>query len=164
MSREYGAIMLQCPFKNWGKIASQINEEDLYVDRLESIFGKEVEPHITILYGLHKDIKHHKLIEDLESIQPITITLKSISLFKNDSFDVLKIDVESEQLRKARDLFINKYDNTQTFDQYNPHITIAYLKKGRGYKYLKNKLSKKLKCTEVKYSSPMGHNVYKKLV
>lgn len=163
MSREYGAIMIQCPFKNWGKIVSQVKEDDLYVDRSESIFGKEVEPHITLLYGLHKDINHRKLIEDLESIKPITIKLKSINLFENDDFDVLKIDVESEHLKKARDLFINKYDNTQPFDDYNPHITIAYLKKGRGYKYVKHNIDKKLKCTEVKYSPPVGHNVYKKL-
>jgi 2'-5' RNA ligase len=160
MARDFGAIMYQCKFPSWNKNLTQINEDDLYLEEGENIYGYEYEPHVTLVYGFHKDIDHKSLIEDMSNLSPVDIEMLKVSCFENEKFDVLKIDVNPKPLQKYRDYFLKKYDNTQKFDGYNPHITIAYLKKGTAKKYLNDKKIGVLKSSEVKYSSPIGHKIY----
>ena len=52
---DYGCVMLQLPIKKeiWSEIQSFINEDDIeYNDDL----GRETDPHITLLYGIHADV------------------------------------------------------------------------------------------------------------
>ena len=160
MARDYGAVMYQCKFPAWNKILSQINEEDIYIDENDSIFGYEYEPHVTVVYGFHPDIDHKGLIEDISKFKPTTIDLIGVSGFENEKFDVLKIDIDPKPLVGYREMLLGKYDNTQDFEGYNPHITLAYLKKGTGKKYHNKKPCGQIVCNEIKYSSPQNHNIY----
>lgn len=94
----------------------------------------ETEPHVTVLYGLtkHEAAPVAKVIKDHG---PITITLGKLSVFENDQYDVLKVDVESPELR-ALNAKLSKLPHESSFPDYKPHMTIAYLKKGEGKKYV----------------------------
>lgn len=94
----------------------------------------EDDPHITVRYGLHtqnpSDVK--PLVEDYGRTYA---TVSGISLFKNKEYDVLKLDILSQDLINLSKK-LGSLANTQTHD-YRPHITIAYLKRGTGHKQLK---------------------------
>jgi 2'-5' RNA ligase len=160
--RDFGAVMLQCNFPFWNKIVTQIDEEDLYLEKADNIFGYEVEPHVTILYGLHEDVDHDKVVSDIESFKPITIKLQGVDSFEGDGYDTLKIKVDRRELLSYRNVLL-KHKNTQTFPEYNAHITVAYLKKGAAKKYYNKSINFELYCDEVKYSSPNRDSVYIKL-
>lgn len=160
--REFGAVMLQCPFPYWNKIVTQIDEDDLYLEKAENIFGYEVEPHVTIIYGLHNDVDRNKVISDVKKFKPLVIKLEAVESFESEDYDVLKISVNKMELLPYRNVLL-KHKNTQTFPEYNAHITVAYVKKGKAKKYHKGNLNFQLYCDEVKYSSPNMESVYIKL-
>jgi len=59
-------------------------------------------------------------------------------MFPNDESnagDVVKVDVESEDLRRLNQKIANALPNTETHPGYKPHATIAYVKAGLGKKY-----------------------------
>lgn len=45
------------------------------------------------------------------------------------------VEVDSPDLHKLHDLIKKSLPNTQDFDEYRPHVTLAYLKPGMGKKY-----------------------------
>jgi 2'-5' RNA ligase len=61
-----------------------------------------------------------------------------MSLFENDEYDVLKFNVISNDLAKLNKLMKGNFEYTSNYPNYIPHLTIAYLKKGEGKKYIKN--------------------------
>ena len=48
------------------------------------------------------------------------------------------------------------FPNTQTFKDYHPHITIAYVKKGEGKKYVQKVKTFETTFNESVYSGPDG--------
>lgn len=137
--REYGCLMifLDIAKKSWKELQDKIADEDLYTKEDDSSYGRENEPHVTILYGLHGDIEDKDIEVDINEINEPKISFKDISTFDNDEFDVLKFDVKSGDLTKLNKKFSDGYPNTNKFPDYHPHATIAYLKKGTGKKYAK---------------------------
>ena len=111
------------------KLALAIAEDD----RIEI----EDKPHITIKYGLLQD-EPWRLVEIVNrgGFAPIEITFGQLSLFENDEVDVLKIEVESEELRRLNMAIAAGVKNVETHPVYNPHLTIAYLKPGAGQRYI----------------------------
>lgn len=136
--REYGCLMvfLDVDKKAWKELQDMISEDDLYTEEEDSSYGRENEPHVTILYGLHGDIEDKDLEVEIDKITEPHIEFKSISTFENDKFDVLKFDVKSPDLNKLNKVF-TKFPHTNKFPDYHPHATIAYLKKGTAEKYIK---------------------------
>ena len=135
-------IMLSTDIKNWKKdYLDKIDEDDIY-DTKDKDYGLETMPHITVVYGLladeiSKQIKEEEIYPLLENLKPFEISGVSISLFENEDYDVLKIDVEpNKELLKLRKKLL-EYPNEQSYKDYHPHITISYLKKGKGKKYIK---------------------------
>lgn len=120
----YAAILL-------GAMARAVRPEDLH-DK-----GPELEPHVTVRWGLHGEVTSHKVADALKGLGPITLKLGKVSVFEGKDtgkdYDVLKVDVESGDLVRANRV-LGGLPNTQTFP-YRPHATIAYVKAGRGKKY-----------------------------
>lgn len=139
---KYGCVMVFLDFdkSDWEKMQDIIDDEDLYEPKGESGFGKEHDIHVTILYGLHKDVDDKDIAEEINKIKMPEIKLGKVSSFENDRFDVLKFDVESEDLTKLNEKF-KKFPYTSDFPKYHPHCTIAYVKKGLAKKYI-DKLNK----------------------
>jgi hypothetical protein len=115
--------------------AASIPDTDLYTE--EDDYGRETKPHITVLYGLteHTPEKASNVVRSaLPPGQPITVTLGKTSLFENEKYDVLKVDVESPSLRRLNRA-LRRLPHENDYPDYKPHMTIAYLKKGEGKKY-----------------------------
>ena len=132
--------MLEFEIPNWSKLINRIKEEDLYDDG-SNTFGREDETHITILYGYHDNVSADDVFNVLGDIpQNISVNATGISLFENKErgFDVVKIDIEpTEELKKLRKSAESETLNkTLTYKDYNPHMTMAYVKSGEGKKYI----------------------------
>lgn len=111
-------------------MADRIDDADL-VDK-----GKEDEPHITVVYGIHDESSRDVIGEILKNQKPIVVTLRKSSLFEKDDCDVVKLDVESPELHELREAILEACPNTQTYSEYQPHVTLAYVQKGAGQKYV----------------------------
>ena len=123
------------------KFGIEIPEEDLYTDPKDDQYGRELEPHITIKWGLTtNDPTEIENILD-GSVSPFQIVFGEVSMFSEEDkpYDVLKVDMDAgENLEKLHDLF-SKLDNEDSHPEYVPHMTVAYVKKGIGKKYVGDK-------------------------
>jgi len=96
--------------------------------------GIEKEHHVTVLYGLISP-KADEIKEALTGFGQIEITLGKLSLFENDDADVLKIEMSAKPLLPLRKELL-KFKHELTYPDYKPHMTIAYLKPGKGSNYI----------------------------
>ncbi len=160
MKREYGCLMADFNQVGWKDfIENLIDDKDIYK---EEGYGLETDPHITILYGLHDDeFKLDELKKILPPIEKVFAFKKNISIFENENFDVLKFDIESSILHELNSAICEKFPYTSTFD-YHPHMTIAYVKKGTGKKYISNNINpyNKMIAGSYRYGGGDGSNVY----
>lgn len=111
----------------WG--IDNIPDEDLAEN------GREPHIHVTVKYGIHIS-DPTKVRDHLLNQKPIKARLGKVSLFDtSDEHDVVKIDVDSPQLHELNGIISGNFETTDTFPDYKPHVTIAYVKKGLGKKY-----------------------------
>jgi 2'-5' RNA ligase len=161
---DYGCVMLYFSFPQLAELQSQIEDEDLFVPEEGDTrtYGKETEPHCTLLYGLHKEVTLDQVKEALSDVTFTECKLYNVSKFDNPKYDVLKFDVKGNAptscgLREANDA-LKAYPYTSDFPDYHPHSTIAYLKKGSADKYISNLKDKEYNLTPeyAIYSVPSG--------
>lgn len=106
--------------------------------------GLETDHHITIKWGLFPQ-NYQDILPHIQDIKPFSVEIKGISVFDNPDTCVLKLDVESEVLRKLHLRFKNTLPNVETHPEYKPHITICYLKAGCNYhKYIVDDISRRM--------------------
>lgn len=132
MKYEYSCIMLELVCQNWKALTSIIDASDLS-DNDKQI---EDEPHITVLYGILPEITSKDIANIVSKWRMPEIILDEIGIFENEKFDVLKINVRSNDLSSYWIQSKQELENESKFQIYQPHITIAYLKPGTGKKYL----------------------------
>jgi len=104
-------------------------------------YGKENNPHVTVMYGL-SPVEEGRVKELLTKVpKKIVAELGQISKFENADapYDVLKIEVKSPHLNKIHEMIRKNFDNNYQWPQYNPHVTLAYVKKGTCNEYVGNK-------------------------
>jgi len=157
---EYGCAMVYFDFPQAKEIHSMISTDDLYIEEGDRSFGVEDEPHTTLLFGIHSnEVSDEKVMQIATSIPIGTLTLTNASLFESSKkeYDVLKFDVENLTLRKLNRA-LSKLPHTTEFPDYHPHCTIAYLKKGKGDKYVEKLKDKSFDIipSEIVYSKPDG--------
>lgn len=156
----YGCIMVYLNIPNWESITSKISEEDLYKPE-ERRYGRETDPHITILYGLHKEVNDIDIIESFKGYnkKDINISVEKIDIFRNDNFEVVKMDVVSDFLITMNSKLSN-LPHTSDFPDYRPHITIAYVNKGCGDKYIQDNYKYTFNnINKIVYSKPNGEKI-----
>jgi 2'-5' RNA ligase len=143
---EYDCLMLQTDLPEDAKSLIDIDEDDLYLpEGEEERYGIEDEHHVTILYGLHtgeydtenlkSDVTEYLVENDLNSVN---ISLIGISIFENEKYDVVKFEVESDDCSNLNQLLQDNYPYTSDYPDYKAHITIAYVNKGEGTKYVES--------------------------
>lgn len=90
--------------------------------------------HVTVKYGIH--MTDPFMVRDyLMAQKPVTLRLGKVSLFEAEDHDVVKLDATSPQLHHLNKLVNKNFEVTDTYPVYIPHVTIAYVKKGRGKLY-----------------------------
>jgi 2'-5' RNA ligase len=161
-SYSYSCVMATINYDhivNWSK--KNISEKDLYYKENKS--GYELDPHVTVLYGLHTT-NVDEIKEKLNDQKKFEIKLGKISKFTNDDYDVLKIEVESDTLRKLNDK-LKKLKYTSTYNSYKPHCTLAYVKKDTCENLIGSKefFNKKIEVKELVFSPSTGETVKIKL-
>lgn len=137
---DYGCVMLYADVPNWEKKhLSMIDPEDIYdVPDKGMNRGLEHTPHVTIIYGLHLDkIKPEEIKKIMKTFFPLKVSIKKLTVFNTPDCDVVKYDIpKTKELMKWRDDLL-KFPNTQTFPDYHPHMTLAYVNRNTGIKYIK---------------------------
>ena len=155
---KYGTLMAIFDIKNWNNILSKIRRKDLY--KPDEGFGLEKDDiHLTLLHGFHDEVKPEDFEEVIKNIgRPIEIEINGIDVFNNEDFDVLKFNVKlTRQLIELRKK-IETFPSTLTYKEYNPHITIAYLLRGEGQKYIhKFENPIKLKTKKIVFNDKNGN-------
>jgi len=157
---KYGCVMvyLKVNKKDWVGLLDQIEDEDLYQPKDDPSYGKEHEPHVTILFGLHDDVPDADVEEEIDKIKTPELSFKGISAFSNAKFDVLKFDVESKDMHALNKKF-KEFPYTSDFPDYHPHATICYLKPKTADKYikkLKDTIDMEIVVEKVVYSKADG--------
>lgn len=156
-----GCIMVMLNITNWDSLISHFDENDLY-HKDEARYGIESDPHITILYGIHPDKVDDKTIESIvKSVDgdDIKIDIDGVEVFENEKYDVVKMNVKSDYLTKLH-YELSKLPNSDKFENYNPHITMAFVNKGEGQKYITNEYHYHIDgIHKVTYSKPDGKKI-----
>lgn len=163
---KYGCVMGYLPSNTAHAIVNfnktLIPDEVLYFDPTgKETFGRELEPHITIKFGLTKTYTKEEMQQLLSGIDPFYIKIQKIDLFQNPLFDVVKFNVEGDpELYKFRDV-LDKLPNADEHKEYHPHMTLAYVQPGQGPRYVrKSNMFAKVLISTIVYSHPAGKYLY----
>ena len=137
-SYEYGCVMVEVPVSNWDEITSSIDKEDIYTESGDDTYGIQKNPHLTLLYGLHDDVTEEQVKSIFEKFDDdINIEVNGIDIFENEKFDVVKFNVNPDGALQELHDKLSEFPNSNDFPDYKPHITISYVNKGTGKKYVK---------------------------
>lgn len=136
-NHDYGCVMVDVPVKNWEEITSFIDNQDLYTVENDNTYGLQDRPHLTLLYGLHKEVTSEMVEGVLKDVKPFDIEIDGVDIFENEDYDVVKFNIKKTDILQSIFDELSKLPNSNSFKDYKPHITIAYVRKGTGKKYIK---------------------------
>ena len=113
-------------------LASKIADADLGED------GREEEPHVTARYGLHV-AEPVAVSEVVRGFGPVRVRLGRLDAFRGaqsgKDYDVIFATVDSPDLHRLNKA-LAELPHTDTWAEYKPHATVAYVKAGLADKYL----------------------------
>lgn len=109
-------------------LAARIPDEDLAEE------GREDDAHVTVCYGLHTNDVEQVRSALSKAKGPIELTFGKTAIFDAEEYDVLYVEVHSPDLH-ALNQALRSLPVTNSYSEYTPHATVAYLKKGLGDKY-----------------------------
>lgn len=135
------------------KMAARISPADIGAE------GIEHESHVTVKWGLHFQTPSKRLREVLKDFGPVSLTFGKTSLFSNEDADVLKVDITSPDLHRLNKLISRVIPTHDTHPTYVPHATIAYLKPGKGKRYVGDAalVGQRVTADFVTFSGRKGH-------
>jgi 2'-5' RNA ligase len=163
VSYEYGCVMLyvEIPRKEWKSVLDLIDRDDLYMGengKEENKYALEKTPHITLLYGIHSDVPDKEVEVVIDTFSSFGVSIGNISKFESPECDVLKFDMHGDGLKSANKK-LSELPHTNEHS-YHPHMTVAYVKKGKADKYIKlmneEDIKLDIKSDEIVYSKADG--------
>jgi 2'-5' RNA ligase len=105
----------------------------------ELVQKRETQPHITCKYGINEGISK-QLIHLCTNFGKVKASLGLTSIFEREECDVLKVDVFSGDIKRLNSAIVQ---NIMTIDKFGsdfqPHLTIAYMKRGTAEPYIKDR-------------------------
>jgi len=131
----YGCVMIYPNVENWDETTSMISPNDVY--KTAPRYGIETDPHVTLLYGLHPDVTKEdvKRVVNRFKKRKFNIKVDGIGKFDENKFSVVKLNIDSNILHQMN-AELKKLPHTNKYQDYEPHMTIAYVKPGRADRYL----------------------------
>lgn len=133
--RKFSSTQVNLSFEDAERV-KQISLALIPDDELDPEEGREDRAHVTIKYGIHAE-DPYDVAKALEGIGPVRAIIGKISIFDtNPDYDVVKFDVQSTDLKKLNKVIAEATEVTDTQPSYSPHLTLAYVKKGFGQKYV----------------------------
>lgn len=136
MDREFSTTMVALSgsiAKSIEAMAAKIPDGDLHEK------GREDEPHVTVKFGTHTD-DPDDVAKVIEGTEPFEITFGKTSIFEkrgdDGEYDVVKVDVFGDGLKKLNKLISDSLEHTDTHPNYTPHSTLAYVAAGSGKKFV----------------------------
>jgi 2'-5' RNA ligase superfamily len=156
---DYGCVMIYPTIENWSEITSIIHPDDVY--NPSATYGIEIDPHITLLYGLHPEVTHEQIGDVLNKFKgnSFGIDINGIGKFDNKDFSVVKFNIDSPILHEINHE-LTKLPHTTDYPNYVPHMTIAYVKPGSADKYLSGDYRKTFNnVNKVVYSMTDGNKI-----
>ena len=129
--------------------------QHLYTDPEDPTYGYDNEPHVTIKYGFRPDLDRMDVARILKGVAPFLVKLIALNQFQNEKYDVVKFEVEKHPVLMELRKRCNGYPNTDSYPDYKPHMTLAYVKKGT-FPYSRDGLNIAVPITRFKYSGPNG--------
>ena len=158
---KYGCVMLELNISNWDELTGSIDPDDIYEPKDPSKGIEEI-PHITIFFGLHKEVtteQIRKVFEDNDD--HVHVEIDGIDIFERPEYDVVKLNIKHDKTLQYLHDELKKLPNSDEFTDYKPHITISYVKKGTGKKYINPDYKYTVKnIGKVKYCTPLGEKIY----
>lgn len=160
---DFGFVMLSVNANKIKEYQEKIDKEDLYMDKTESwVEGIVKFPHMTVGAMLRPTVKLSDITQvvqeyfDAESMSRYTLGVNGIEVFENDDkpYDVvvLKVNPSPEMIEMNEKLMA--LGNETEFNEFKPHITLAYVKKGKGKAYIQKKLRLSVNWTDIVFSPP----------
>jgi hypothetical protein len=96
--------------------------------------GRETDAHVTVKYGLHTQ-DASEVQDFLDGWGTVFLTLGETQVFSHEDQDVLVVRVISPDLVQLNGALSQELEVTDTYPEYHPHATIAYLQPGMGEQY-----------------------------
>jgi len=127
----YASSQVNLP-ANIAEKVEQFASDHIPADALSPENATQDVPHITVKYGILDDSPASSEAA-LRFTGPIHATLGKMKVFRNNpEWDVLVIAVDSPDLHNANSTVKAVVSCVDTFPTYDPHVTVAYVKKGEG--------------------------------
>jgi hypothetical protein len=140
-SYDFSSIQFQYPGEFSSKVLefsnNKIVDDKLYFEENDDSYGRENDIHTTVLYGIQSNNPNNST-KVLKNKTSFVVKLGPISKFSNEKYDVLHITVKSRELEKIHDSLRMNIKNSYSYDEYKPHITIAYVKNNSCDSFLGN--------------------------
>jgi hypothetical protein len=142
MGREYAFLMIDYDTPEIiNDIHNLLTDDEIYTEDGKE-YGIEHETHVTLVPCLDNDVNIEELKKMLLPLDKYVLILSNVSMFtNNENYDVLKCDASSMALHDTNKKITSRFPTHSEYKDYNPHVTIAYLKKDVGNKYTKDMLS-----------------------
>ena len=153
---DFGCAMLFFAADKFKEIHDLINPDHIY--KSKDVKGIEDEPHVTLLYGLHKGVTQKEVMDICGKYHIDELEITEASLFTtNEDFDVLKFKAYHPVLSNMHEE-LSMLPNSDKFTEYRPHVTIAYLKKEHSKDYVQLLNGKRFTIipSEIVYSTAKG--------
>jgi 2'-5' RNA ligase len=131
---QLGCLMLEFEHVLIRPLQNQIGDQDIN----HKAGGLEERPHVTVLYGFDVSVDYtdfEPILYKYPHMLAEEFNFAGVGLFETEDCDVLRYNVENKSIVKLHNR-VKKLPNTYTFPGYIPHMTIAYLQKGRGAHYV----------------------------
>lgn len=140
-ARKYAFLMVR--YKLPSKIQNiqdKIPSDILYRDdNSPNDYGKETDHHVTLAACLENDVDLDQVKKHLKPLKDYVAYAKGVSLFRNQKYDVIKCDIISPDLVSTnKDIMENFISHSEYKNQYQPHLTLAYVEKGQGSSFEQN--------------------------
>ncbi len=127
--REFSTTQFDIDMPELTAMAASIADEDLAEK------GRERDFHVTVCFGLHTD-SPEEVAAVVAQCRPVRIRLGQTSIFSNEKYDVVKVDVEPTSGLIDLHQEIGDLPCSDTHPTYRPHITLGYTRPGCGEKYV----------------------------